>query len=107
MNKGRMGKVAIGLVGCLVVAGESSAESWRCQQNDLIREVTIYYPNEPACLPCEVFYTKRQEDTLPQSLWAATNEEGYCERKAEAFIEKLRSMGWQCAVDSESTAKLD
>ena len=103
MNSTRVGRsgigVAIAMGMALGLTAECHADSWTCVQNGLIREVTIYYPNEPARLPCEVFYSKRHENALPRPLWTATNEEGYCERKAETFIDKLQSLGWQCSGD--------
>ena len=42
-----------------------------------------------------------------QVLWRATNEAGYCEARAEEFLEKLESWGWQCdtgnSEDSEDS----
>ena len=107
MSSKHKGRIVIGmLIALLATVGgtgvslaEGPAKAWSCLQNGLVREVTIYYPNEPARLPCEVYYSKRHENRLPRPLWTATNEEGYCERKAESFVEKLESLGWQCQAD--------
>jgi hypothetical protein len=82
------------------------AESWTCQKGDLVRQVLVFYPEEPARLPCEVFYTKPREKVVPRALWQADNIEDYCERKAAEFVIKLESWGWRCAVDpQEATSR--
>jgi len=75
------------------------AESWTCQKGDLTRHVLVFYPEEPARLPCEVFYSKPRENVVPRALWQAANIEDYCERKAAEFVVKLESWGWRCTVD--------
>ena len=84
------------------LASEVSASSWTCQQAGLTRQVVIYYPEAPARLPCQVFYAKPTENTLPRALWEAENEPDYCEQKAAEFIEKLRSWGWYCVRDKQA-----
>ncbi|MCG7895347.1 MAG: hypothetical protein JAZ12_12920 [Candidatus Thiodiazotropha taylori] len=79
----------------------SLADSWSCDYEHLTRSVVILYPNEPSRLPCKVYYAKPQENVIPRTLWEARNEEGYCQRKAEGFIEKLESWGWQCTLDNQ------
>jgi len=75
------------------------AESWTCHKGDLTRHVLVLYPEEPARLPCEVFYSKPREKVVPRVLWKADNVEDYCERKAAEFVVKLESWGWRCTVD--------
>lgn len=87
-------------VACCVPAAGHGAEVWTCLQDGLVREVTIYYPRAPEKVPCEVFYSKRHENAVPRALWSANHEVGYCERKAEAFVEKLRALGWQCSAET-------
>lgn len=72
------------------------SDAWTCEQSGLIREVTVYYPNAPAVLPCEVYYSKPSENTLPKGLWNAQYEAGYCERKAREFVTTLEQLGWNC-----------
>ena len=81
------------------------ADSWNCSQSDLVREVTIEYP-EGGAVPCNVVYKKHTEGVEDQVLWSALNEEGYCEEKAREFIVKLESLGWVCleTVSSDLTA---
>ncbi len=76
-----------------------SGESWICHKANLSREVLIIYPGAPKTLPCSVFYTKPDENTVPRKLWEASNSEGYCENKATEFVRKLESWGWRCMVN--------
>ena len=85
-------------------AADALADSWTCQQEDLTRHVVVYYPQSPARLPCEVFYSKPQENVVPRALWKAANREGYCERKAAEFVAKLESWGFHCALDEAEPA---
>lgn len=77
-----------------------AADNYRCTNGDLVRRVEIYY--EPGReVPCEVHYYKDTE--LPgerQVPWRAQNEAGYCESRAAAFIEQLKSQGWDCQVSA-------
>ena len=77
------------------------AESWTCQQGELVRHVLTFYSNSPERLPCKVFYSKPNENVMPRTLWQAQNTENFCETKAAAFVEKLESWGWQCTVDGQ------
>ena len=65
-----------------------------CKQGSQERHIGITYANEGLAVPCQVNYIK--EDGMSQGLWDAQNEEGYCERKADEFAEKLRGFGWDC-----------
>ena len=88
---------------CLLVflglASEVSASTWTCQEDGVVRQVVVFYPNAPARLPCKVFYAKPNENVLPRALWESINTQNYCERKAAEFIEKLNSLGWRCFSD--------
>ena len=93
---------------CLLgMATDVSAEAWACRQGDLTRHVVVYYPEAPARLPCEVFYSKPQENVVPRALWEAANREGYCERKAAEFVAKLESWGWNCVLDEAGAGTVD
>ncbi|MCU7805834.1 MAG: hypothetical protein KZQ96_21850 [Candidatus Thiodiazotropha sp. (ex Lucinoma borealis)] len=85
----------------LMMPSESFANSWTCHYADLTRNVVIFYPNEPARLPCKVYYTKPKENVMPRTLWKAENEDNYCARKAVEFINALESWGWQCSSDND------
>ena len=83
----------------LVMFTGVSASSWTCQKSDLSRHVVLFYPDEPARLPCKVMYSKPTENVMPHPLWESVNTQDYCERKAMEFVTKLESMGWRCAED--------
>ncbi|MES9993885.1 MAG: hypothetical protein ABW098_18200 [Candidatus Thiodiazotropha sp.] len=89
------------LVSILLLPSASFADSWSCHYAELTRNVVIFYPNEPAVLPCKVYYTKPKENVMPRTLWKAENDETYCERKAVEFVEMLESKGWSCSSDVE------
>jgi len=89
------------LAASLGIGSSSWAGSWTCQHTGLTRQVTVFYPEAPAPLPCKVYYSKPDENVLPRVLWKAGNQQGYCERKAEQLAEKLRSLGWQCSNDAQ------
>ncbi len=76
-----------------------AADSWACNKTGLTRHVVVYYPDAPARLPCEVFYSKPQENVVPRALWEAANNEGFCEQKAAEFVAKLETWGWQCTPE--------
>ncbi len=67
---------------------------YSCKHDNQERIISVVYANEGSPVPCEVTYTKMSGT---QSLWRAENQVGYCEEKAEAFVEKQRSWGWECA----------
>ncbi|MBW9275043.1 MAG: hypothetical protein K1563_15290, partial [Candidatus Thiodiazotropha sp. (ex. Lucinisca nassula)] len=66
-------KSCVLLLTVLVMSSESLANSWTCHYADLTRNVLIFYPNEPARLPCKVYYTKPKENVMPRTLWNAEN----------------------------------
>lgn len=76
-----------------------SADSWTCQQGDLTRHVLTFYPEAPARLPCQIFYSKPKENVLPRALWKATHDATFCERRAAEFADQLQSWGWRCSRD--------
>lgn len=94
-------KSCVLLLTILVMPSESFANSWTCHYAELTRNVVIFYPNEPATLPCKVYYTKPNENVMPRTLWKAENDDSYCERKAVEFIKTLESRGWQCSNDND------
>ena len=71
-----------------------AAESivYRCVMGNVERIIAVHYPHGET-LPCEVHYSKPEGS---QILWTAQNTEGYCEQRAENFVEKQRGWGWQC-----------
>lgn len=89
------------LLTILIAPSDSFAKSWTCHYAELTRNVLIFHPNEPATLPCKVYYTKPDENVMPRTLWKAENDDNYCERKAVEFIKTLESRGWQCSGDND------
>ena len=69
-------------------------ETYVCTHGNQERQISVVYANEGQAVPCEVTYTKLSGT---ESLWRADNKVGYCEEKAEAFVEKQRAWGWDCA----------
>lgn len=73
---------------------------YQCAFGDLQRRVVIFYETG-VMVPCEVHYYKDTEAPGEhQVLWRAMNEAGYCERKTEEFITKLKESGWNCELMS-------
>ena len=95
---------AILLTAVSLPATAIAADNYRCTLGDLVRRVEIYY--EPGrAVPCEVHYYKDTEmPGEPQVPWRAQNEAGYCESRAAAFIEQLKSQGWDCQVSAAEAA---
>ena len=64
---------------------------------DFVREIQLRINPDPATR-CAVWYTKRTEEpeSVGQSLWRANNDRQYCERKLNAFRQKLEKSGWTC-----------
>ncbi len=68
-----------------------------CELQGLTRRVEIDYESAGSSVPCSVNYYKDTEAPGEvNTLWNATNIEGYCEQKAAGFIDKLKSWGWSC-----------
>lgn len=79
------------------------AQSWLCENTNLKRYVDISYPNSSSYKSCSVIYRKPTEDVDDRILWQAQNNEGYCENKAKAFVEKLESWGWRCSLNTSTS----
>lgn len=73
-----------------------------CTNGKMEREISVVYTNTDSTVPCEVRYRK---DGETKTLWNASSQAGYCEEKAEAFIEKQRSWGWKCETASQPEAE--
>lgn len=86
-----------------LLAGNAVAdETYTCTQGDQERIITIVYQDQVAKVPCEVRY---QKGDVTETLWSAQNQVGYCEEKVEAFLEKQRGWGWDCAMAGEAKAE--
>ena len=64
-----------------------------CTHGDSERVIEVVYLSSSGTAPCEVRYTK---NGVTEVLWSAQAEEGYCDVKGEAFVEKQRGWGWDC-----------
>lgn len=68
-----------------------------CELQGVTRRVEIDYESADAAVPCSVNYFKDSEAPGEvNTLWNASNIEGYCEEKAAGFVDKLKSWGWSC-----------
>ncbi len=86
------------------IASAQEAPGYQCVNGDLERRVQVMYETG-VTVPCEVHYYKDTEAPgEAQVLWRALNEEGYCERKASEFVDKLEGWGWSCDTTATSDA---
>lgn len=79
------------------VKGVIASTKYRCELQGMMRRVEINYEVPDSTVPCSVSYYKDTE--VPgevNTLWTASNVEGYCEERAAAFVDKLGSWGWSC-----------
>ncbi|HIG43446.1 MAG: hypothetical protein ABGY96_24075 [bacterium] len=84
--------VSMFLVPCMPL---KAAENYGyiCTYETGVRNIEVVYLQEASAVPCEVRYIK---DSVSNTLWNAEREPGYCESKAEAFVEKIKGWGWSC-----------
>lgn len=75
----------------LVVAAE---EVYACQHDGIERTIKVVYETAGSQTPCQVVYEKNSGTHI---LWSSQSDPGYCESKAESFVEKQRGWGWDCA----------
>ncbi len=98
-------KLTIGMgVTLVALSGMASADmSYTCKHDVQKRLIKVIYESAEAKVPCKVEYTKEHGEE-PKILWDAQNQEGYCEEKAAAFVEKQKGWGWECAADAMEEA---
>lgn len=58
------------------------------------RRLETIYENYPSKLPCKVIYFR--EDGETQIIADAKKTEGFCTRKRDDLLKKLKDWGWQC-----------
>lgn len=86
------------IVATLFMAVHAQAdETYYCTYGQQTRVISIVYENQDAEVPCEVRYRK---DGGTEVLWSADSQQGYCESKAQSFVDQHDEWGWRC----ESTA---
>lgn len=77
--------------------GSAAIAKYTCSMEGLVRRIEIVYPDSTSKVPCDVNYYKDSEaPNEVVTLWRAQNLNGYCEEKANEFVEKLKSWGWSC-----------
>jgi len=78
-------------------ANKTLSTRYQCELQGLTRRVEVDYESSESSIPCSVNYYKDTEAPGElNTLWTATNIDGYCEDKAEGFVAKLKSWGWSC-----------
>ena len=90
--------ISVGLLAGTAVADET----YICTHGTQERIITIIYQDQEAKIPCEVQY---QKEGVTETLWSAQGQVGYCEEKAQAFVEKQRGWGWSCEAAGEAMAE--
>ena len=94
----KLNTAVLGVVAMLLVAPMSaSAESWICEQSNLVREIVIERETTGAA-PCSVVYNKHSEGQGSSVLWTAKNDGAYCASQAEGLAQKLEGYGWACSA---------
>lgn len=92
----KINRTGLSIIAAMVFLPVSaSAESWICEQGDLMREIVVKRATDnPA--PCSVVYNKETENQGSQVLWSADFDGAYCDAQANGLAEKLTGFGWSC-----------
>lgn len=77
----------------MIVSSAFADETYLCSSGQNERVISVVYQDQGEKVPCEVQY---QKDDTTETLWDAKSEVGYCEEKAQAFVQKQLDWGWQC-----------
>lgn len=75
-----------------------SPSDYTCSMGDAKRTVRVAYEKEGVKVPCKVSYVRDVTSGEEKVLYSASAEEGYCEKKASEFAEKLKTTGWSCST---------
>lgn len=81
-----------GITSATVLAQENF--HYTCKLELAQRTIAVAYLVPEQAVPCEVQYTKN--DTEPQLLWRADNQEGYCEEKVRQVVKEHEALGFSC-----------
>ena len=81
----------------LMLPTTAGAESWICENGNLIREINVERTTENA-VPCSVNYNKESEGMGSSVLWTAQADGSYCDAKADGLAQKLNGLGWSCSA---------
>jgi hypothetical protein len=82
------------------VAAAQASRNYECTNGGETRRVEVAYPSGGA-VPCEVRYYK---GAVPEVLWSAGNEVGFCADRAAEFVVRLQGMGWTCTDRGSAAA---
>lgn len=82
------------LLSICISANAFAEESYLCTLGQEERIISIMYEDLPNKVSCEVRYHKGDGVS---ALWSATTELGFCEEKAESFVQKQINWGWECS----------
>ena len=86
-------------IGIVVSTYSAASDVNVCTYDKKVRKVHLDYPTGQQ-VPCTVIYEKPTEDGSRKIMWEAQQQIGYCETKANEFIEYLRTNGWNCKKDT-------
>lgn len=70
-----------------------AGDVFHCAFGEQERVISVVYENAGDMVPCEVHYKTEEGVETP---WSAENEEGFCEARAQEFVEQHRDWGWRC-----------
>lgn len=66
-----------------------------CKHGKSERTVEVTYADAGKKVPCEVKYD-RGDGAPAKTIFSAAIEEGFCEKKAADFADKLKGMSYEC-----------
>jgi len=88
---------------CTLFASSSalavSNYEYSCSSRLETRVISIEYSNSDSETPCQVFYAKNGTKKM---VWQANQQAGYCESKAQAFVNKQIGWGFDCGLATVS-----
>ena len=90
-------RIRLSAIAAMLVPLSVNANAWKCEHDGMVREVQVEYLSDGK-VPCNVIYDKPTEGIETKVLWFADKQEGYCEEKAQEFVNKLESWGWSCTL---------
>ena len=91
-------KIFLFAAGLILSCNVFAQQGYVCKHGEVVRTVEVVYSNPGEQVPCEVVYTRT---TGARALWSAENQVGYCESKAEAFINKHQREGFTCTEHAD------
>ncbi len=86
-------KLITALFAILLSLSAAADIAYTCTHGAQTRIISVVYETPGQSVPCAVTYTKQG---TTKTLWSAQNQLGFCEDKADLFVEKQRGWGWNC-----------